>query len=285
LSDKRHRPRRPPRSWGQNFLADPTVCERIIEAFSPAPDDRVIEVGPGRGALTHLLVGRVGSLTLVEIDSGLAAAVRQQHEGTPGMDVITGDILSVGLPELARRAGLPPGRKFRVIGNLPYSIATVLVRRFLDSRPLVSDALVMVQREVASRLLAPPGGRDYGFISVLVALRANARRVLEVRPGAFRPPPKVRSTLVALDLSGEDAVPPRLLDPLQRLLSTAFGQRRKTLANSLRGLPSSRPLTNEQLRSVLAHVDLPGMIRPEKVRPEQFLNLVRALLEESSVLI
>jgi 16S rRNA (adenine1518-N6/adenine1519-N6)-dimethyltransferase len=235
---------RPRRRWGQNFLVDGAAAARIVAAFDPHPSDRVLEVGPGRGALTALLAGRVEGLLAVEVDAELAAALRAQlpaggEAGRAGtVTVLQADILRADPAALLETMGATGSRLGRVIANLPYNIATAVILRLLQVRERLHDMVVMVQREVAARILSPPGRRTYGGLSILCQTYARCDSLLRLGPRSFRPRPKVESELIQLVLhppGGNPALPP--LPELARLLRSAFGQRRKTLANNLARLP------------------------------------------------
>ena len=269
--------RRARRRWGQHFLSDRRACQRIIEAFAPSAGDGVLEIGPGRGALTRLLAGAVRSLVAVEIDERLAEDLRRSLAGFPSVEVLPGDILETDLAGIARKLA-PPGGRIRVIGNLPFSIATAVVQKLLRTAHLLSNALLMTQKEVAARLLADAGSREYGYISVLVALTCRGRPVLELPPGAFRPPPKVRASVIALEFPQSPALPLKVLDSVENLLKRAFAQRRKMLVNALRSLsPSPSPDFPAKLREMLRLCGAPENARPEQLTPGQYVELSRLL--------
>ena len=222
---KAHRARR---RYSQNFLHDPGTIGRIIEAIDPRPADQIIEVGPGAGALTAPLLARCEHLTAVEIDRDLAQMLAGRFEAAR-LTLICADALKVDWPELARRAG---GR-LRIVGNLPYHISTPLLFAWLPVAGEVLDQHLMLQKEVVDRIVAPPGGRDYGRLSVMLQFRYRVERLFNVAAGAFVPAPKVQSSVIRLV--------PRALDELalgdvrafSRVVSAAFGQRRKMLRNAL----------------------------------------------------
>jgi 16S rRNA (adenine1518-N6/adenine1519-N6)-dimethyltransferase len=222
--------------FGQHFL-EPTWQARVAEACAVGPDDDVVEIGPGTGALTLALAARARRVLAIEVDRDLAAAL--EARAVPGLTVYTGDVLD----DAATRAldawlGPTADAPFRVVGNLPYNVAAPIlfqVGRWRARRPGLRDAIVMLQAEVADRLLAAPGSGDYGVLTLLTALWAEPARLLDVPPGAFRPVPKVRSTLVRLRCRIPDppVEHPALVDQLVRV---AFTQRRKTLGNALAAL-------------------------------------------------
>jgi len=259
---------------GQHFLKDPRVTETIRAAFAPGDGDRVLEVGPGRGALTEPLARRVGTLVAVERDTSLATVLQQRYRQEPGVTILEGDILEIDLKaELTGAAGGPA--RFRLLGNLPYSIATPLLVRTLARADLFSDMTIMVQREVARRMLARPGTADYGPLAVLVALRStDPRLVMDVPPGAFAPPPEVHSSVVQLDLPAHAATDDTAMGIA--LARQAFLQRRKKLVNTLGGTAP------RLVAGAMASLGLPPQVRPEQVAPEDYVRLARCLGQEDN---
>jgi len=208
--------------FGQHFLADASVLDAIVELIDPQPGQALVEIGPGLGALTRPLLQRCGALTVIELDRDLAARLRAQR----GLDVVEADVLTVDFAALAQRLGRP----LRVVGNLPYNISTPILFHLLDSAALVADQHVMLQKEVAQRMAAAPGGKDYGRLSVMLQWRYRIDIVLEVPPQAFAPPPKVDSAVVVMQPLPLAATAPRLL---AELVAVAFSQRRKLLRHTL----------------------------------------------------
>lgn len=250
--------------WGQNFLVDGSVCRRIADALKAGPEDAVLEVGPGKGALTRHLAG-VRELTVVELDRALAEDLRQKWGGTPGMTVVQADFLQWPLPDR-------PAGSLKVIGNLPYSSANAILRKLLEW-PAWSEAVVMVQKEVALRMVALPGGGDYGILSLAVQSYADPSVLFDVRPGSFSPQPKIVSTVLRL----RRLPAPRFRDESAffRTVRAAFGQRRKTLLNSLsHGLEMEKGKVEAALRD--CGLD-PGA-RAETITLEQFDRLSGALI-------
>jgi 16S rRNA (adenine1518-N6/adenine1519-N6)-dimethyltransferase len=216
--------RRPP--LGQHFLHDESILARIAGAVGVSPGDRVIEIGPGEGVLTRHLLAAGARVTAVEVDPKLAARLRKTFRGEPRFELLQGDILQVNL------AGLLAEGPAAVVGNLPYYITSPIVRRTLELGEAVTRAVFLIQKEVADRICAGPGSRDYGYLSALCRLRSRPELLFRVRPGSFRPPPKVESAVIRLTpLPGP---PP---DPdFVRFLEAAFRQPRKTLRNNLAAL-------------------------------------------------
>jgi 16S rRNA (adenine1518-N6/adenine1519-N6)-dimethyltransferase len=269
--------------WGQNFLVNQRAADTIIVAFRPMPDDLVLEVGPGRGVLTQRLAGRVARLVAVEIDPDLAVPLRQELRATPSIEIVEADVLELDLTALLRGLGATPARRARVIANLPYSIATTVILRLIDERALLADLLVLVQREVAERIASPPGRKSYGGLSILCQARARVEILLRLRPGSFRPVPKVDSELVRLTLpapgDGTPGTEGIASSALETLLRTAFAQRRKTLLNNLVRLigPGGSPIGAGAAADLIRRAGLDPRARPEEIPVEGFLALLRAL--------
>jgi 16S rRNA (adenine1518-N6/adenine1519-N6)-dimethyltransferase len=257
------------RSLGQNFLRDPNLQRAIVEALHPAPGDEVLEIGPGQGALTRHLAGRVRRLVLVELDDALAAALREAYAGTPGVEVIHADVLRVRLEEVTEHPG-----DLKVIGNIPYNITTPILFSLLERRPRPREIVLMVQREVADRILAPEGGRTYGALAVGVRSVASAERVLNVGRRAFRPVPDVESAVVRIL---PHRPPPLTVGEevaLRALTRAAFGQRRKQFQRILR---DAYGLSPGEVAAVGERAGMDLRARPESFAPERFVELARIL--------
>ena len=253
--------------FGQHFLHDRSVLERIVNAVAPAPGDALVEIGPGRGALTEMLIGKSRSLDTIEIDRDLAGAMRERHGATPGFTLHEGDALEFDYAALAARRGAP---RLRVIGNLPYNISTPLLFHLADAHQHIDDLHVMLQKEVIDRIAASPGSGEYGRLTVMLAPWFETKHLFDVGPGAFTPPPRVWSAVARLTVRRTPAfaIPPLF----KQTVSAAFSHRRKTLRNALRGLGESATLVDA---IVAAGVD-PGA-RPETVTPAQFAAIAQGL--------
>lgn len=255
----------PKKSLGQNFLVDKNIAERIVREFDPQQDDLVVEIGPGEGALTGLLLERTERLVAIEIDSRAAELVRSRYG--EGIEVIEEDVLRVNFGAIAARYGV---ERLRVIGNIPYYITSPILFHLFGERRFVSDAMLMMQREVADRLIAPIRTKDYGILSVMTQSYSLPRRLFDVGPRCFHPVPRVTSAVVRLTFRDIEGITG--LEETHRLLvRNAFGQRRKTLRNSLGGLLS----TSEQRERVFGTSGISETARAEELTPEAFVRLAR----------
>jgi 16S rRNA (adenine1518-N6/adenine1519-N6)-dimethyltransferase len=258
------------RSLSQNFLVDRNLRGRIVARLEAEPGDRVLEIGPGHGELSELLLGEVGELVLVEKDDRLAPLLVERWGARPDVRVVHADALELDLSELV--AGEAP---VRVISNLPYSITTPLLFRFLAMRPLPARIVVLVQLEVARRITAEPGTKAYGALTVGVRAVAEARFAFPVGRRAFRPVPDVDSGVVVIDpVPGPP--PERDLEALRVLTRAAFGRRRKQIRRILRDAPEFS-LAPEAAEEVLAAVGVDPGARPETIPTETLLDLARRL--------
>lgn len=214
--------------FGQHFLHDPLVIDRILTLVRPRAGEHLVEIGPGHGALTDALLAAAGELDAIEIDRDLAAELRHRHAGTAGFRLHECDVLTVDWSALAQSRGGP----LRLVGNLPYNISTPLLFGLLPHASALHDMHFMLQREVVDRIVAAPGTEDYGRLGVMLAPFLQSERVLDVGPGAFRPPPRVQSAVVRMRVRSD--VPDwARLPQFPRVVAAAFNQRRKQLRNAL----------------------------------------------------
>jgi 16S rRNA (adenine1518-N6/adenine1519-N6)-dimethyltransferase len=249
--------------YGQHFLHDAAIIERIIASVAPRPDQALLEIGPGHGALTGSLLAAAGTLDVVEIDRDLVRELQAHYADEPRLRVHSADALDFDYAALARDRGHP----LRVVGNLPYNVSTPLLFRLLAAATHVRDMHFMLQREVVDRIVAAPGNRQYGRLGVMLAPKVRATRLFEVGPGAFRPAPQVWSAVLRLEVLAD--APPWAAEPhYGAVVAAAFGQRRKTLRNSLSGLLDAGQIA-------AAGID-PGA-RAETLAPEQFGRLALAV--------
>jgi 16S rRNA (adenine1518-N6/adenine1519-N6)-dimethyltransferase len=271
------------RRLGQHFLTDPRILDRIVDAVEPDPDDVVIEIGPGRGTLTCRLAPRVGQVIAIERDRRLAAELsgngqRETGSAPPSnVRVVAADALRADWEGLIAASSSPVSRlpvpAFKVIGNIPYYVTTPLIDRALASRSC-RMVVFLVQREVAERLAAAPGGKIYGALSAGVQALATVERLFPVRRGAFHPPPKVDSALVRLRPLATPLVARAEREAWRGFLAGLFSQRRKQLGRSLRAL-SDRP--KEAVAALLEEVGIDPVARPESLGPADLVRLFRAV--------
>lgn len=268
-------PLRAKKSLGQNFLVDTNLQRKIVEALGADPGDEVLEIGPGRGALTRHLAGSVRRLVLVELDRGLAGELAERYRGRPDVQVVEGNVLAADLPTLVESPAA-----LKVLGNIPYNITTPILFHLLG-RPRPALILLMVQKEVAERLVAPPGTSAYGALAVGVRTVAAVERVFDVPRGAFRPVPGVDSTVVRI----RPFQPPRLDEEeearLRVLTRATFQWRRKQMQKALRDHPdlAVAPAALERLREA-SGFDLTR--RPETFSPDDFVLLSRLLAADGT---
>jgi len=217
--------------FGQNFLHDPAVIRRIVESIRVEPAQHLVEIGPGLGAITRGLLPLAARLDVVELDRDLAPAIAALDPDAEKLRVHQADALRLRLCALAK-----PGEKLRVVGNLPYNISTPLVFHLLQQAHCIEDLHLMLQKEVVDRMAAPPGGRTYGRLSVMVQVYCEVEPLFDIGPGAFRPAPKVQSTFVRLRPYPQPRISVEHRARFAELVSRAFAHRRKTLRNALQGL-------------------------------------------------
>lgn len=250
---------------GQHFLNDADALTDIADAVRLTKDDLVVEIGPGRGALTQLLLARAGHVIAIELDRQLAVQLKKSHEGDPRLTVIERDILEVSLETIV-------DRPFAIVGNVPYYITTPILFHVLKG-PLPTRAVFLVQREVAERIVASHGSRDYGALSVNVQAIASAEIVRSVPASAFTPPPKVDSSVVRITPREEPLVRVDDLPAFRIFVQSIFGMRRKQLANVLR---SVRRISLDEAGRLLVAQGIDPQARPETLSPGQLAALMRA---------
>ena len=269
---------RPPRglppvrkSLGQHFLEDRRILGRIVDALEPDEHDTVIEIGPGRGSLSDVLAPRVGKLVLVEYDRALAARLRERYATQPSVSIVEGDVLDVAFAPLA-------GGPFKLIGNVPYYITTPILFHALEA-PRASRIVLLVQREVADRIVAPPGSKTYGALSVNLQAVATAHIAFRVAPGSFTPPPKVESAVVVIEPRPDPIVASGEEESFRRFVQDAFSQRRKQMRRVVRSIAS---VDTERAEAALERAGIDPEVRPETLSPDEFARLRRALFSRGS---
>lgn len=257
------------KALGQNFLVNPTVCPRIAEAGCKE-DWGVLEVGPGIGVLTHQLALRAKKVKSVELDNRLPAVLAETLAEHKNVEILEGDILKLSDSELS---GGFEGMKWSVCANLPYYITSPVIMRFLESGLDIESITVMVQKEAAQRLCAKPGSREAGAITLAVCYHGEIEMLFPVSRGSFMPAPKVDSAVIQIRPRKEKLLPPKEEAMFFRILKAAFGQRRKTLLNSLGSISSSK----ETLSGILTDLNLKTTVRPEELSLDDFLKLSAVL--------
>jgi 16S rRNA (adenine1518-N6/adenine1519-N6)-dimethyltransferase len=266
----RHRPRK---RYGQHFLERAWV-DKVIQAVAPSTEDLFLEIGPGRGAVTAPLAARAAHVVAIEIDRDLVEQLRSVS--LPNLTVLSGDVLELTAADIARSLLPFHTQGIRVLGNLPYNIASPVLFRLVDLREgglPIREAILMVQREVAERIVAPPRTRDYGLLSVQLGHIADVDLLLTLPPGAFRPPPKVHSALIRLRFHPPDPAVSDLA-AMRALVRSLFTQRRKTLVNSLAAtLRVARPSAT----AVIVRAGIDGSRRPETLTIAEFAHLSNVL--------
>jgi len=250
-----HRPRK---RFGQNFLQDQGVIENILREFNPQHADQVVEIGPGLGALTKPLLRILDSLTAIEIDTDLQAYLTEMPQSTGKLRLIGADALTVDYGQL--------GEHLRIIGNLPYNISTPLLLHLLSYAAHIDDMYFMLQKEVVERLVAQPGCKAYGRLSVVVQYQCEVEQLLAVPPTAFHPQPKVDSAVVRLMPYQLSPYPLVELAELERLVACAFSMRRKTLANNLKPLMTA---------SDLVGLGIDPVMRPEQISITDYVHIAK----------
>jgi len=263
------------RRFGQNFLVDHSVVDRIIDAVRPRPDETIIEIGPGHGALTSRLIEKAGRVVAVEFDRDLVLALRAPFAGANNFNLLKADALTTDFC-----AAIQPAKSARVVANLPYNIATAIMQRMIEQRHCISEMILMLQREVADRITAEAGSTERGYLSVFVEAYCETEKLFDVHPQAFRPVPMVWSTVVRLHARPCIAAEVKNEDLLWQIVSAGFAQRRKTILNNLRNAPAS---IQELLKKrggasiVLCEANIPPLRRAETLSLEEWANLTNAL--------
>ncbi len=260
---------RPKKGLGQHFLVHPHQARRIVAALGLTGDETVVEIGPGLGALTVLLAGQARRLLAVERDAALARYLREElFAGTPAVEVRCQDVLRFDFLGLSREEGRP----LVVVGNLPYQITSPLLFKLMAEAPALSRAVLMMQQEVGVRLTAAPGTRDYGVLSVLLPYYFAIRRLFSLGPANFFPPPQVASVVLALTAAAPAAAA-KDEALLARVVKAAFGQRRKTLSNTLGARAALFGLSAAKLHRVFGELGLDPGRRGETLSPAEFVTL------------
>ncbi len=259
-------------SLGQNFLVNNAVIEKIMALAELAPNERVLEVGPGIGTLTLALLAEAGHVVSVEMDRELEPVLSAHAAAHPNFSFIMGDALRVPAEKIAEAAG---GAPTALVSNLPYNVAATIILAFMQTMPELRRAVVMVQAEVADRICAAPGSRTYGAYTAKLALLGRVTGRFEVGPGNFMPPPHVNSAVVRIDRA--PLVAPELVAPVSAVIDAAFAQRRKTIRNSM----SASGYDKGALDAAFAACGIAPACRAETLAPEDFVRLAGALSRQN----
>src|SRR5258708_5342154 len=257
---------------GQNFLADHAAAEQIVNALGDISHSVVVEIGPGRGALTGRLMQKAGHVIAIELDRMLASGLRAKYAGQKNLEILEGDVLAVDFRTLLNRRDKTASGKVHVIGNLPYYITSDILLRLFELHELFFQIVIMVQLEVAERIAARPGTRDYGLLSATTQLYTQAQKLFTLPPDAFSPPPKVYSAVVRLQVAPrfqELGVPAK---EFIGFLKTAFAMKRKTLVNNLK-----KSYPEERVRAALERAGVRADVRAEALPLEKSAQIFRSL--------
>ncbi len=265
-----HRPRK---SLGQHFLVNGRIADSIVDFAGIEPEDTILEIGPGRGILTERIVERAGNVTAVEIDRELIEILNERYGNRKGLRIIEADILKVDLKKLFEDVS---GR-IKVVSNIPYNISTPIIELLCRNRALVSEAVIMVQKEVAQRLLSKPGSKDYGLTTLNLALCSKGRKLMDVKPGAFEPPPEVMSSVISLVFSTDMLYPLESEESFRTLTGVAFRQRRKMIRNTLIPYMVSQGISKSDALNILSNEGIDLRSRPETLDVEDFVNISNAV--------
>ncbi|MFQ5771487.1 MAG: 16S rRNA (adenine(1518)-N(6)/adenine(1519)-N(6))-dimethyltransferase RsmA [bacterium] len=257
---------RPRKSLGQNFLVDENIARKIIQRLTPTPQDVILEIGPGFGVLTKYLIPEVKQVIAVEIDRNLSKSLRSQFSHHKNFRLIEGDFLKLTLNEFVRGRG-----RCRVLGNIPYHITSPVIFKIFKFYDLIFDMVLMIQKEVAHRIVAAPGSKEYGILSVFSQLFSEPRIFFHVSKNVFKPKPEVDSSVVRWDFLKRKKLNVKNAELLDALIHGVFQQRRKMLRKSLKSIP--------QFANKLHNLDFNLEKRPEDLNPEEFVILSNLMSE------
>jgi 16S rRNA (adenine1518-N6/adenine1519-N6)-dimethyltransferase len=264
------------RDLGQNFLVDDELANRLALLAGVGEADCVIEIGTGLGGLTRALAARARRVVSLEVDSGLVRALRSDGALPGNVELLHADALKIDLSALVREER-SAGSPVHLVANLPYSAASPLLRKLLDLRGELAGWAVMVQREMARRLVAAPGSKDYSSLTVIHRLTVDLHNAMDLSPRCFFPVPKVYSSFLRVVPRSHCELEQDELAPVERVVRAAFAQRRKTLVNSILGAGLSPAPSRQELEAALSQLDIDPRARAESLTPESLLELARAL--------
>lgn len=265
----------PSKRFGQNFLTDQRIIQRIVEALSPRPDETIVEIGPGRGALTKALLEQAGRLVAIEFDRNLLPILEESFGSKENFTLVQNDALVTNFCD-----AILPATEARVVANLPYNIATAILQRLIEQRRCLTEMVLMLQKEVVERITAAPGSGERGYLSVFVQTYCETEKLFDVAPSSFRPAPKIWSSVLRLVVRPRPAAEVRNEERLWQVVSAGFAQRRKTILNNLRNAPS--PL-QEIVKShggasiVLCQAEVDLQRRAETLTLDEWARIARAM--------
>jgi len=260
---------RPKKSLSQNFLVNFHAAQRIVDGLNLSPEDAVLEIGAGKGVLTQFLIEKAKKVYAVELDKSLCEVLKQKFSGQKNLEIINQDILKVDLKKL-----LPLSPKIKIIGNLPYQITSPILDWLIEYKELISQAVLMVQKEVAIRMSAAPGSKDFSPLSIFVQVYTKPKILFTLKPGSFNPPPKVESTVIALDFLAESRINAENEKLFFQIVKASFSTRRKTILNCL----SSRlKLSKGMVENILTELKINPQSRAETLEISQYLKLTQEL--------
>ena len=260
----------PKKGWGQHFLIDRNILNKVIRTAQINEKDIVLEVGPGLGEMTIGLAKKAKRVITIEIDPKLVEILKKKMVDYPNVEVVKGDILKVDFNKLLNQEKDP----VKVVANLPYQISTPLLFCFIESRKLFSTLTLMLQKEVAERIVAPPGGKEYGPLSIFVQLVSNLSILFFVKPTAFFPPPKIESAVIHMTWKEKPMVEVKDEEWFKKIVKGCFGYRRKTLTNALKHSDLSLP---HDIESRIKKIGIDPQRRPETLTIQEFSNLAECL--------
>ena len=260
----------PRKKWGQHFLVDRNILNKVIRTARVEKEDVVLEVGPGLGEMTLALARQVKRVIAVEIDPKLVAILNKKMKDYPNVEVVKGDILKVDFRQFLKREGHP----IKVVANLPYQISTPLLFRFIESKEAFSTFTLMLQKEVAERMVAPPGRKEYGPLSIFIQIFLDVSIRFFIKPSAFFPPPKVESAVVHMVWKEKPMIETNDEEWFKRVVRACFGYRRKTLVNALK---HSELFLPEPVELKMEAIGIDPRRRPETLTIQEFAGLAEAL--------
>jgi 16S rRNA (adenine1518-N6/adenine1519-N6)-dimethyltransferase len=261
--------------FGQNFLTDQRIVQRIVDALDPSPDETILEIGPGRGALTAPLLERAGRVVAIEFDRNLIPLLTEKFSAKANFNLVQSDALITEVCDVIR-----PATRARIVANLPYNISTAILQRLIEQRRCLSEMVLMLQREVVERISAPAGSSERGYLSVFVEAYCETEKLFDVAPSSFKPAPKIWSSVVRLKFRPQFPADVTNEKLLWQVVSAGFAQRRKTILNNLRSAPSplQETLKNHGGSSiVLCQAEVGLQRRAETLTLEEWERIARVL--------